>query len=136
MSEQDAEIEWLKAEVNCAALLERLPPVWRLDRAESTRRSLKYRRGEGEIVIVNHAGRGWWDPLSDRKGDVFTLVQHLDPGLNFGDARRVLRGFVGIAPAFPETLRARRSGHRLSLSPPGGRGATPVPRFAGLALPY
>ena len=83
MSEQDTEIEWLKASVSCAALLERLPPVWRLDRAESTRRSLKYRRGEGEIVIVNHDGRGWWDPLSDRKGDIFTLVQHLEPGLNF-----------------------------------------------------
>jgi hypothetical protein len=29
MSEQDAEIEWLKAGVSCAALLERSPPVWR-----------------------------------------------------------------------------------------------------------
>ena len=109
MSEQDAEIEQLKAAVSCAVLLERLPPVWRLDRAESTRRSLKYRRGEGEIVIVNHDGRGWWDPLSDAKGDIFTLVRHLDPGLNFGEARRMLRGFVGIAPAFPEALRTRRT---------------------------
>jgi hypothetical protein len=109
MSEQDAEIEWLKAEVNCAALLERLPPVWRLDRAESSRRSLKYRRGRGEIMIVNHDGRGWWDPLSEAKGDIFTLVRHLDPALNFGEARRVLRGFVGIAPTFPEALRARRT---------------------------
>jgi hypothetical protein len=109
MSKQDAEIEWLKAEVNCAALLERLPPVWRLDRAESTCRSLKYRRGGGEIVIVNHDGRGWWDPLSEAKGDIFSLVQHLDPGLNFGEARRVLRGFVGIAPSFPEALRARQT---------------------------
>lgn len=48
MREQDAEIEWLKAGVNCAALLERLPPVWRLDPAESTRHSLKYRRGAGK----------------------------------------------------------------------------------------
>ncbi len=108
MNDQDVEIEWLKAGVSCAALLERLPPVWRLDRAESSRRSLKYRRGEGEIVIVNHDGRGWWDPLSAAKGDIFTLVRHLDPGLKFADARRVLRGFVGIAPSFPETLRARR----------------------------
>ena len=107
MSEQDAEIEWLKAEVNCAALLERLPPVWQLDRAESTRRSLKYRRGGGEIVIVNHDGRGWWDPLSEAKGDIFSLVQHLDPGLNFGEARRMLRGFAGIVPIFPEVFRAR-----------------------------
>jgi len=110
MSKQDTEIEWLKASVNCAALLERLPPVWRLDRAESTRRSLKYRRGEGEIVIVNHDGRGWWDPLSEAKGDIFTLVQHLDPGLTFPDACRVLHDFVGIAPAYPEMFRTRRTG--------------------------
>ena len=109
MSELDTEIEWLKAEVNCAALLERLSPVWRLDRAESSRRSLKYRRDGGEIVIVNHDGRGWWDPLSEAKGDIFSLVQHLDPGLNFGEARRVLRDFVGIAPSFPEVVRARRT---------------------------
>jgi hypothetical protein len=109
MNEQDAEIEWLKAGVSCAVLLERLPPPWRLDRGQSTRHSLKYRRGEGEILIVNHDGRGWWDPLSDRKGDIFTLVQHLDPGLSFGAARGMLRAFVGIAPAFPETVRARRS---------------------------
>ena len=109
MSEQDAEIEWLKAGVSCAALLERLPPVWQLDRAESTRRSLKYRRGEAEILIVNHDGHGWWDPLSDRKGDIFTLAQHLDPGLSFGEARRMLRDFVGIAPTFPEAVRTRRT---------------------------
>jgi hypothetical protein len=109
MSERDTEIERLKAEVSCAALLERLPPVWRLDRAESTRRSLKYRRREGEIVIVNHDGRGWWDPLSEAKGDIFSLVRHLDPALNFGEARRVLRKFVGIAPSFPAAVRARRS---------------------------
>ena len=108
MSEQDMEIEWLKASVSCAALLERLASGWRLDRAQSTRRSLKYRRNPGEIVIVSHGGRGWWDPLSERKGDIFTLVRHLDPGLSFGDARRVLRGFVGIAPVFPEALRAPR----------------------------
>ena len=108
MSEQEKEIEWLKAGVSCAALLERLAPGWRLDRAESSRRSLKYRRGPGEILIVNHDGRGWWDPLSERKGDIFTLVRQLDPGLSFGEARRVLRGFVGIAPASPAVLHASR----------------------------
>jgi hypothetical protein len=108
MNKNDDEIEWLKASVSCAALLERLAPVWRLDRAESTRRSLKYRRGPGEIVIVSHGGRGWWDPLSERKGDIFTLVRHLDPGLTFGGARRVLREFAGAAPVFPEAFRAGR----------------------------
>ena len=109
MTEHDAEIEWLKAGVSCASLLERLPPPWQLDRAQSTRHSLKYRRDEGEIVIVNHDGHGWWDPLSDRKGDIFTLVQHLDPGLSFGAACRMLRDFVGMAPTFPEGVRARRT---------------------------
>src|SRR3984885_16045638 len=108
MSKQDTEIEWLKAHVNCAALLERMPPVWRLDRVQSTRRSLKYRRGEGEIVIVNHDGRGWWDPLSEAKGDIFALVRRLDPSLSFREARRVLCDFVGVAPEFPEAVRPRR----------------------------
>ena len=58
---------------------------------------------------MNHDGHGWWDPLSDRKGDIFTLVQHLDPGLSFGAARRMLRGFVGIVPSFPEAVRTRAS---------------------------
>jgi len=106
MHGQNEENERLKASVSCAALLERLPPVWRLDRAESTRRSLKYRRGPGEIVIVNHGGRGWWDPLSEAKGDVFTLVQHIDPSLTFAGACRVLRGLAGITPAFSVALRA------------------------------
>ena len=37
----------------------------KLDRKESTKLSLKYRRGKGEILIVSHAGRGWWDPTSE-----------------------------------------------------------------------
>ena len=124
---QDTEIEWLKERVSCAALLEQLPPVWRLDRAESTRRSLKYRRGSGEILIVNHGGRGWWDPCSERKGDIFTLVQHLDPGLNFGAARRVLRGFAGAAPAPPVASAPRTRAVPVALQwarrPPLSRGS-------------
>ena len=53
MNEQDAEIERLKSGVSCAVLLERLPPPWWLDRGQSTRHSLKYRRATGEILIVN-----------------------------------------------------------------------------------
>ena len=109
MHGQNEENERLKARVSCAALLEWLPPVWRLDRAESTSRSRKYRRGPGEILIVNHNGRGWWDPLSEAKGDVFTLVQYLDPSLTFAGACRVLRGFAGITPVPTAALRAWRT---------------------------
>ena len=90
--------------MNCAAVLESMAG-WKLDTRQSTRRALKYRRGEGEILIVNHDGRGWWDPTGDAKGDVFNLVQHLDPSLNFGQVRQVLRRFVGVTPSYPEAVR-------------------------------
>ena len=100
MREHDPEIEELRAKVHCAVVLERTPPTWKLDRKESTKLSLKYRRGEGEILIVSHGGRGWWDPTSDRRGDVFGLVQCLEPALNFGHVRKRLREFAGMCRAF------------------------------------
>ena len=109
MGAQDEELEQLRAGVNCATLLEKLSGGWTLDRRESTRRSLKYRR-DGEILIVNHDGRGWWDPQSDAKGDVFNLGQHLDHRLNFGQVRKLLRGFIGVAPSYPPFPRPRRNG--------------------------
>ena len=105
----DEELEWLRAGVNCATVLEKLAAGWALDRKESTKRCLKYRR-DNEILIVNHEGRGWWDPLSDAKGDVFSLVQHLDCNLNFGQVRQVLRRFVGIVPSYQPLARSRRNG--------------------------
>ena len=101
----DAELELFRASVNCAAVLESMSKGWKLDARQSTRRALKYRRGEGEILIINHDGRGWWDPLSEAKGDVFNLVQHLDPSLNFGRVRRVLRRMVAVAPSCPAAPR-------------------------------
>jgi hypothetical protein len=112
MTTYDPEIERLRAEVSCATLLERLPPPWLLDRAASTKNCLKYRRGAGEVLIVNHAGRGWWDPQSDAKGDVFDLVQHFDPGLNFGQVRKLLRPFIGLSPNYPEATRRRHRDSR------------------------
>ena len=101
MSRQDGELEELRT-VSCAALLERLPPSWQLDKTESTRRCLKYRRGKGEIILVTHEGRGWWDPGSTTaRGDVFNLVQHLQPGTNFGQVCKLLREFIGITPSYP-----------------------------------
>src|ERR1700760_4536051 len=105
---RDQEIEELRDKVHCAVVLERTPPPWQLDRKESTKLSLKYRRGKGEILIVSHGGRGWWDPTSDAKGDVFGLVQRLEPGINFGHVRKRLRDFAGVSPSFPIAERPRR----------------------------
>ena len=104
---EDAELDLFRQGVNCAALLERMASGWRLDARESSRHALKYRRGSGEIIIVNHDGRGWWDATSSAKGDVFNLVQHLDPSLNFGQVRLVLRSFVGTVPNYPVALHER-----------------------------
>ena len=90
MSGQDAELDVFRSQVSCAALLEWSTPAWTLDKRGSTRRALKYRRGEGEILIVNHDERGWWDPLSQAKGDVFDLVRHLD-------CQSALNSFQGTA---------------------------------------
>jgi len=98
-AERLIEVRALREQVSCVVLLERLGVGWALDKAESTRNCLKYRRGSA-VLIVNHQGRGWWDPhraWDDRqgRGDVFTLVQHLRPGLNFGESmqhRGRLRG--------------------------------------------
>ena len=106
MTGHDPEIEELRDKVHCAVVLERTPPPWKLDRKDSTRLSLKYRRGKGEILIVSHAGRGWWDPTSDAKGDVFGLVQRLEPGLSFGHVSKRLRQFAGLSPRFPPVDRA------------------------------
>jgi Protein of unknown function (DUF3991)/Toprim-like len=106
MTPNDPELDHLREKVNCAAVLERFETPWRLDRKGSTKGCLKYRRGKGEILIVNHGGRGWWDPRSEHKGDVFDLVQFLDPHLNFGEVRKVLRPLAGVNPAFPAAKRA------------------------------
>ena len=53
----DPEIEDLRDKVHCAVVLERMPPSWKLDRKQSTKLSLKYRRGKGEILIVSQAGK-------------------------------------------------------------------------------
>src|SRR5271165_3625447 len=107
MKDPQREVEELRAGVNSATVLEKATPPWLLDRKESSKRCLKYRRAAGEIVIVTHGGAGWWDPNSDAKGDVFRLVQHLEPGLNFGEVRKTLRPLAGVRPDFAPAERAR-----------------------------
>lgn len=52
----DAEIDQLRASVSCQVLLER--KGWTLDKRESSKQTQKYRQGAGQIVIVNHDGKG------------------------------------------------------------------------------
>ncbi|MEF0944416.1 DUF3991 and toprim domain-containing protein [Rhizobium sp. BR 362] len=107
------EIEELRERVSCRAVLEQAK--FAIDIKESTRRALKFRRG-GEIVIVTHEGRGWFDPLSDAKGDIFALVEHLEHVGFLASAARVA-GLVGFKVTAPEwTSPSRGDEHDCSLA--------------------
>lgn len=101
---EKSEIEELRGKVGCAALLE--DDGWKVDVKESTRRAVKYRR-DAKIVIVIHEGRGWFDPLSTAKGDVFDLAEHL--GVHgFPEASARVAALVGFVPAAPAWKRQSR----------------------------
>jgi hypothetical protein len=77
-------------------------------------------------VIVIHQGRGWFDPLSPAKGDVFSLAEHLgaDGFVEACDHVADVVGFVLSAPAWQRPARrkalasiAERWGHRLKPRP-------------------
>ena len=91
------ELDELRDRVSCAAVLEKAG--FAIDLKESTRKAVKYRR-DGEIVIMIHEGRGWFDPLSDAKGDVFSLVGHLDRA-PFATAVRRVALLVNFVPTQP-----------------------------------
>lgn len=101
---EKADLEELRGRVACGAVLE--TAGFAVDPKESTRRAVKYRRG-GEIIIVIHDGQGWFDPLSDAKGDVFRLVEHLD-GLPFAAALYVVADLIGFVPSEPQWHRQSR----------------------------
>ncbi|MCK1711686.1 MULTISPECIES: DUF3991 and toprim domain-containing protein [unclassified Bradyrhizobium] len=98
------EIEELRQKVGCAALLEK--DGWKIDVKESTRRAIKYRR-DSSIIIVIHEGRGWFDPLSPAKGDVFSLAEHLG-SVGFSDACDHVAEAVGFLPSTPAWQRPAR----------------------------
>ena len=131
----DAELQLFRSSVNCAAVLEGMVGGWRLDVRESTRRALKYRRGKGEVLIVTHDGRGWWDPHSQAKGDIFDLVQYLDRGLNFGQVRQVLRQ-IHRRCADISAGNSDEAGQGAQPAAAGALGQTsaPAPRFASVDL--
>jgi hypothetical protein len=99
------ELEALRAKVSCEAVLERAG--YEIDLKESTRRAVKYRRG-GNIVIVTHDGRGWFDPLSDEKGDVFGLAMFLER-IPFPSATDAVASLVGYQLSRPEWRSSRSS---------------------------
>lgn len=101
---ETSEVEYLKERVTCAAVLEKAG--FAIDVKESTRRAVKYRRGD-DIVIVIHDGKGWFDPLSDAKGDVFSLIRHLDGG-SFAEVLATAAELVGFTPAEPAWTRGAR----------------------------
>ncbi|MDR7147809.1 DUF3991 and toprim domain-containing protein [Rhizobium sp. BE258] len=72
-------LERLRGLVSCEGVL--LQAGFVLDEKESSRRARKFRRSP-EILIVTHEGAGWFDPLSDHKGDVFALAGFLE-GISF-----------------------------------------------------
>ena len=105
---QDAELVELRERVDCRTVLERAG--WQVDEGESTRRAAKYRRGAGEIIIVTHDGKGWFEPLAEgARGDVVALAQRVWGG-NLGHARKALRPLAGIIPLLLPTSRLRTRG--------------------------
>ncbi|RCS23055.1 DUF3991 domain-containing protein [Phyllobacterium salinisoli] len=101
--EQDERNE-LRNRVFCAAALDEAG--YAIDLKESTRRAVKYRHGD-KIVIVIHGGKGWFDPLSDAKGDVFSLMTHLY-GVGFPEAKMRVGRLVGYEPRQPVWKRQAR----------------------------
>ncbi len=91
------EIERLRQTVGCQLVLE--TAGFALDVKESTKRAKKYRRG-GDIIIVTHGGRGWFNPLSDDKGDIFALVAALE-GYDFLDGCARVAALSGLQPSDP-----------------------------------
>lgn len=98
------DVERLRERVPCAAVLEKAG--FAIDLKESTRKAVKYRRGD-DVIIVIHDGRGWFDALSDAKGDVFSLVGHLDD-IGFMEVLQQVSDLVGFEPSEPVWTRQAR----------------------------
>lgn len=98
------DIEELRSRVPCAAVLQKAG--FAIDLRESTRKAVKYRRGD-DIVIVIYDGKGWFDARSEAKGDVFSLVMHLD-SIDFAKATQRVSDLVGFVPSEPVWTRQAR----------------------------
>ncbi|SCB50040.1 DUF3991 and toprim domain-containing protein [Rhizobium multihospitium] len=121
------EIENLREKVTCAIVLE--AAGWKVDLKESTRRALKFRRGDGEIIIVIHEGRGWFDPLSTKKGDIFDLAEHLGAD-GFVAACEHLASLVGVVSSEPVWTRPARPSPAVAIAERWQRRFKPRPGSA------
>jgi Protein of unknown function (DUF3991)/Toprim-like len=106
------DLEDLRDKVRCGAVLE--TEGWKIDSKESTSRAVKYRRGDGEIVIVTHGGKGWFDPMSDAKGDVFGLSEHLG-SFGFVEALERVGDLVGFVTSPPVWTKPCRHSDNVSI---------------------
>lgn len=120
------DVEELRSKVACAAVLEN--EGWKVDLKKSTRRALKYRSG-AEIIIVIHEGRGWFDPLSPAKGDIFDLAEHLGAS-GFPDACDRVAALVGFVVTAPVWKRAPKSAATASIVSRWARRRAPRPGSA------
>lgn len=119
------EIEGLREKVSCEDLLD--DDGWSVDVHVSTRGAVKYRRGEGEVIIVTHGGRGWFDPMSsDAKGDVFELAKHIG-ALSFVAALQRVGNLIGHVRAYRPFNPLRRSRPTASIEVRWGSRARPWP---------
>jgi hypothetical protein len=91
------DIEELRTRVGCASVLEH--EGFAIDRKESTRRAVKFRRDD-DIIIVIHDDRGWFDARSDAKGDVFALASYVN-GIGFAEALVAVGDLVAFQPTVP-----------------------------------
>lgn len=92
---EKTDIGELRARVGCAAVLEH--EGFAIDRKESTRRAVKFRRND-DIIIVIHDDRGRFDARSDAKGDVFALASYLH-GVGFAEVLKMNRISDRLGPS-------------------------------------
>jgi len=102
------EIAQLREHVSCSTVL--LQAGFTKDLKESSKKAVKY-RDQTRIIIVTHNDMGWFDPRSDKKGDVFSLLQEIY-NLTFPQALEKAVSFAGSSisePAFKkETSRQNK----------------------------
>ena len=88
-----------KAEVE--ELREKSPagPCWKPPALPATDKKAHAGRSSTAAATI-HDGKGWFDPLSDAKGDVFRLAEHLD-AFPFSAAIHVVADLIGFTPFAP-----------------------------------